>query len=180
MAKKAPIKIPKLYPTETIEIEGNKIVINGMKAADKPFEIAVRHLRNQAIKIQAQLNRIVKDDKDNLIPDRDLSDESLDEVIKLRERLEDIMDDFIYIKDDNGDYELGGPLYLMAQRGIKRFYYPDKNFDELDSLKDIPLVEGDIKLIANTMMGLSEPPRGLERSIDFAARKAKKDGDKGK
>lgn len=163
---KAPNKIPKLYPTETIEIEGNKIELRGLKPSDKEYEIIIRKLRNEAIGLQIQTNRIIRDEENNTKPDKDLSEEDSSKLVEIYNELDDIGD------------QMDEVCMFLAQRGLKRFYYPGKTTSELDEIEDIEIIPGHAKTIADKMIKLSNPPEGLKKSIE-AAEKEKADG-KGK
>jgi len=171
---RARIKIPQLCPTEKIKIEGNKIELRGYKAADKEFEIAVKHLRNEAMIVQGKLNRIIRTEEGEIKPDKDFTEEEFQDLIKLYDEIDEIANQMLY--DENG--EMKGPLALLAQRGLKRFYYPGKTSSELDEIEDIEITEGDAKLIGNTMISLANPPRGLKKSIQAVEKE--QDDDKGK
>lgn len=161
------LTIPELYPTETIEIAGHEIKLKGYKVEDKEFEIQIRHLRNEAIQIQIATNKIIRDKEDKIKPDQDLTEEELEKLGQLHNKLDDIAD------------QMDEVCMLLAQRGLKRFYYDeDKTAEELDEIKNISLPPGYAKMIADKMIILSNPPVGVEKSIK-AAKKQKAD-DKGK
>lgn len=163
---KAP-NIPELYPTETIKIADHEIKLKGYKVEDKEFEIQIRHLRNQAIQIQIATNKIIRDDENQIRPDKDLTDKDLEKLAELHNKIDDIAD------------HMDEACMLLAQRGLKRYYYDEElTATELDKLEDIKLPPGYAKMIADKMIILSNPPLGVEKSIQ-AAEKEKADG-KGK
>lgn len=164
---KASIKKPNLYPTETIEIGDEKIVLSGYKPFDRPLEIQIRHLRLKAIELQIKINKIVRDEDNNTKPDKDLTEEEAKSLIEVYNELDELGDDM----DD--------ACMLLAQRGLKRFYYPDKTSSELDEIDDIKIPMGYASMIADKMIKLSNPPSEVEKSLEFLKKQEKAD-DKGK
>lgn len=187
---KAPIKIPNLYPEKTLEINGKKVIISAFKPSDKVYDIAIEHVREEGLKIQAKLNKIIYKEEEvegekvvKIKKDWEYSEDERNEISKLKEEINELDYQLVYgDKDDpHVDERMSGPMALLAQRGLKRFYHPNKSSEKLDAIDDIPITEGDVKLIANTMIGLTKPPSGLEKSIQAREREnAKKDADKGK
>ncbi|BDZ68601.1 hypothetical protein [Methanobacterium ferruginis] len=174
---KTPIKIPNLYPEEEIIIVGNSVKIKGYKPADKPYEIQIRHLRTQALEVQKKVNEIIRKEDNTIKPDAELTDDEMKRLKKLHEEILNIGDFIIYgdPERENQD-QMEGPAWKLAQRGIKRYYYPDKTSSELDEIEDIELAEGHVKQIANIMIRLSSPPSGLERSIQARKKEQEKNG----
>lgn len=193
---KAPIKIPKLYPTETIEIEGNKIELRGYKAADRPYVILVETIRKDLTPLLKELGDIERELESLRADDtgKKYSDEELEEmgaldkvfeltntIVDLQLKMDEIGSKLIYGEPNPEDEdEMNGPGYILAQRGLKRFYYPNTPTSELDEIEDIEIARQHIMLIANTMISLSNPPRGLQKSIENKIREDKKAAGKGK
>ncbi|MDY9922794.1 hypothetical protein [Methanobacterium sp.] len=187
---KAPIKIPNLIPVEKLEIANNQVTISGFKASDKVYEIAIQHIRKRGLELQAKVNKIIFTEEDidgkkelRRRNDIDISEEERNEILKLMNDVDDLDYQLVYgDKEDQIDEDrMNGPMALLAQRGLKRYYYPGKTSSELDEIDDIEITEGDVKAIANTMINLTKPPSGLEKSIQAREREnTKKDADKGK
>lgn len=179
---KSPIKIPKLYRTETIEIEGNKIEISGYKPADKEYEIAIRHIRKEVADLQKETNEITLKEDGSLKDDSEVSEEELNRVQEIYQKIIEIQDAMIYGDPDRENKDrMEGPIGKLAQRGLKRFYYPNKTSSELDEINDIDIGEEYITMISSIMIALSKPPSGLEQSIQARKEEDKKNGsDKGK
>lgn len=189
MTNKAPIKIPDLVPAETLEIGGQKVTISGFKASDKVYEIAIKHIKNQGLEIQARLNKVLLIEEEiegektlRRKNDNELTEEEKDLILGFMDEVEDL--DYKLVYGDNEDLvnedRMSGPMALLAQRGLKRFYYPNTTSSKLDEIEDIKITEGDTKLIANTMINLAKPPSGLEKSILDKKRQEEKAADKGK
>lgn len=189
---KANIKIPNLYPTETIEINDEKIVINEYKPADKPYVIAIQRVQKQIRPImkkigelESEINEISQSNEGAPLTDKQLKEQGLlERIYEINDEVEDLQLDVEGINDqlvfgDSETDEPNGPAYILAQRGLKRFYYSDKTTSELDELDDIPVGSGYITLIANTMINLAKPPSGLERSL-MLRQKELEEADKGK
>jgi hypothetical protein len=193
---KAPIKIPKLYPTETISIEGNNIELRGYKAAERPYVILIETIQKEMPPllthiggIEKEIQSLTQDEEGNRYSDEELeSMGALDKVLNLTNkitdiklRIDEVSDKLIYgeTNPENPD-EMSGPGYLLAQRGLKRFYYPNMSTTELDEIEDIEIARQHVMLIANTMISLSNPPKGLQKSIEDKVREEKKAAGKGK
>lgn len=191
MSKRAPIKIPKLYPEETITIGKEKIVIREYKPMDKPFVIAIQALQKELQpvmkkigELQVKINKLILDEDGNQISDKELEEKGIiDEVYKITDEVNNLKEDIDKVADqliegDSEEDEFAGPAYFLAQRGLKRFYYPDTTSTELDELPNIEIGKRYVTIISNTMIELANPPSGLEQSIRFEERK--KADDKGK
>jgi hypothetical protein len=192
MAKKAPIKIPKLYPTQKIEIEGNTIEIRGYKPIDKPYVISIQHIQKQIRPImkkvgelQSEIEEISRDEKGNQLSDKELKD--LGVFDRIYEISDEIQDSTLEVEEitsklvdgDSDTDKMDGPAYHLAQRGVKRFYYPNLSSGELDEMDDIDIGRYYASLIANTMISLANPPSSIERSIQ-ARKRELEEADKGK
>lgn len=201
---KSPIKIPKLYPTETVEIEGNKIELRGYKAGDRPYVILIEQIQldmNPILKeigeFQVEIMALIQDDTGKQFTDEELKEagtldrvlEITDQVNALKLKVDEVSDRLIF--GDSESDEMEGPGYLLAQRGLKRFFYKDcpefkeaKREDRLieyiDSLPDIEIARQHVMLVANTMISLSNPPKGLQKSIEDRMREDEKAAGKGK
>jgi len=178
MAKKAPIKIPSLYPQETIELGGNKITLREYKPMDKPLVFAIEEIQKKTRPIiqkvgefQAEIMEISQDNDGNALSDSELKEKGLlDRIYEITDKVQDMELELRRIADelidgDNGTDELNGPAYLLAQRGLKRFYYPDTPTSKLDEIDDIELGRSYVTPITNIMIKLANPPRGIEKSI---------------
>lgn len=193
--KKPQIKIPKLYPTETIEIEGNKIELRGYKPSDRPLAILIETIQQdmnpiirEVGKLQTELTSLTIDEDGKELNDEELREsgkldrvyELTDEANTLTLKINEISDRLIYGDLENPSDEMEGPGYLLAQRGLKRFYFPGVISSELDEIEDIEIARQHVMLIANTMISLSNPPSGVQKSIEHRQRENEKAAGKGK
>jgi len=187
------MKIPKLYPTETIEIEGNKIELRGYKAADRPYVIFIEKIQmdmnpllKEVGKFQSEILSLIEDDEGHQFTDEELeANGTLEKVLQITEevnkvklKIDEVGDRLIF--GDSETDEMEGPGYLLAQRGLKRFFYPGQTSSELDTIEDIEIARQHVMLVANTMISLSNPPKGLQKSIEFKQREDGKAAGKGK
>ena len=190
---KSPIKIPKLYPTETVEIEGNKIELKGYKAADRPYVILIEKIQGdihsilrKITELQSEITPLMHDEEGNLRSDEDLKkDGTLDRVYEITDKANALQPEVNEVTDrlifgDSESDEMEGPSYLLAQRGLKRFFYPGQTTSEIDELPDIEIARQHVMLVANTMISLSNPPKGLQKSIEDRMREDEKAAGKGK
>jgi hypothetical protein len=176
------IKIPKLYPTETIEIEGNKIELQGYKAYDHPLVLTIEAIQRGEIRpilkkvteMQRELTEMGTDEEGNTISNKELKENGnyqkamdiSDEIIILMDKVREIEDRLIQGDIEEGSCdEMKGPAAILTQRGLKRFYYPNTPYLELDEIDDIEIGRKYIIPITNTIIAISKPPIGLERSI---------------
>lgn len=192
---KSPIKIPKLYPTETVEIEGNKIELRGYKAADRPYVILIETIQKEMPRILTEMGKLqseyesiaLKNDGKKFTDEELEKDGTLEPVLELASKLSDLKlkmdevgDRLIYGENESDEDEMEGPGYLLAQRGLKRFFYPGQTTSEIDKLPDIEIARQHVMLVANTMISLSNPPKGLQKSIEDKMREDEKAAGKGK
>ncbi len=136
------IKIPKLYRTETLDICGNKIEIKGYRGNDYAHVRTLEKIQNSAsmslIKI-GNLDKSTKDKKKN----SEWTDEEIEELKILQDKYVDLKSEAKKI------------VSFLAQRGIKRFYYPRLKTEEIDKKPDIELDDVDITRIHKAMAKLS-------------------------
>jgi hypothetical protein len=143
------MEIPRLFKTETIEIEGNKIELRGTRPIDSEYTVPLEKARNKLISMSIKINQIVQDKNE----DKDYSDDDI-------KKLNDLNNQVVELRP-----ELNELQHKIAQRGLKRFYFPEvKDTEEIDKIEDIPVDSDTAILIANTMMELDSktitPPTG--------------------
>jgi hypothetical protein len=191
------IKIPKLVPKEIIEIEGNKIELNGYKPYDYPLVLSIEAIHKENLRpllkkvgeMEREIQDIAVDKEGNTIPDEELKKNGKydriidisDEILISMDKLKEIEDVLIYGNDEDVSMdEMKGPASILTQRGLKRFYYSqDMEPQELDAIPDIEIGRKYIIPITNTIIELSKPPLGLEYSIK-AKEESNRATDKGK
>ena len=160
------IEIPKLYRTETLEINGNKVEIKGYRGNDY---IQARVLERQMIKINKLQMKLTKLSSDRLKENeaqgneekevKETKDEEEEEEIKINwkdndiENLATLNEQMLDIRNDIEDI-----IYKLAQRGLKRFYYPGLSTKEIDNLEDIEVDEVTITEVHKAMARLSNIP----------------------
>ncbi|HEY0196893.1 MAG TPA: hypothetical protein VGC02_04900 [Methanobacterium sp.] len=142
-------EIPQLYRTKEIQLGKETVSIKGHRGGDYPLLKQLSKIEGEALKLTVQLNRVtsVKDDDGNLVnkSDLDLNDEELDKLIEIKEEIDDLQNETKPI------------IRKLAQRGVKRFYYPDKKTEEIDKIDDIELNDGDVLVIHQAMETMDKP-----------------------
>lgn len=136
------IEIPKLYRTETLDINGNKVEIKGYRGNDYAHVRTLEKIGTRVSELSIKLNRLTTNKTEDTT-DSDWSKDELKELNKLQNEMIDIKADMQKI------------VYILAQRGIKRFYYPGLNTGEIDKKPDIEVDEVDITRIHQVMAKIS-------------------------
>lgn len=161
------IKIPKLYRTETLDICGNKIKIKGYRGNDYAHVRTLEKIQNSAsmslIKI-GKLDESTKDKKEN----SEWTDKEIEELKRLNDK-------FIDLKS-----EAKKIVSFLAQRGIKRFFYPGLNTEEIDKKPDIELDDVDITRIHKAMAKLSSDSPDTAGDVKGKGKSGKKSASKKK
>ena len=134
------IKIPKLFKTETININGHDVEIKGLRGNDYALTLLLDKIQNRIAVLSIKLNKLTKG-KEN---DFDYSDEEFAEFLELKEKIEDIK-----------EKEVRPLIEKLGQRGIKRAFYPDLNTDEIDKIPDNELDPITVRTVFNLMNQIS-------------------------
>ena len=161
------IEIPRLFRTSKIDLNGNEIELKGFRGSDYVHVDIMDEIRNKHIRVEGMINRLVTATDENgqviydefidstgikqrvpkIMADADLTDSEIEELHKLTGETLKLTKDFRDIR------------LKVAQRGIKRFFYPELNTDELDNVEDIELDEIDESTIYNAMNSVSRKRR---------------------
>ncbi len=143
------IKIPKLYKTQIVNIEGTDVEIRGYRFIDNEIIVLIRQLTHDLAKLKRKTDKLVTDETKK---DAEYTDEEYDKIQESWKELERLRTD------------LEGLQYKLAQRGLKRAFYtdPKKNYtsEELDELPDIEIDIEDAQEIAGIMMDIKAPKTG--------------------
>jgi hypothetical protein len=136
------MEIPRLFKTETIEIEGNEIELRGTRAIDSEYTVALEKKSNEINGMITKVNRFNKNKKE----DADYTDKEIEGIISLLDRISELKPEIIEIQNK------------IAQRGLKRFYFPEiKDTGKIDEVPDIEIDTDTAVLIVNTMIGIDTP-----------------------
>ncbi len=145
------VKIPKLFRTETINLNGNEIEVKGFRGNDYALTRSLDKIGNRVVTLRIKVNRLLKGKE----KDEDYSDKDIKEIEKLKDKIEDIKEG-----------EVRPIINKLGQRGIKRAYYPDLNTDELDKISDVELDNNMLELVYNKMSEASLPAKPVEKEDD--------------
>lgn len=182
-------EIPKFYRYKDyhiIDIEGNsqKIEIRGYRPIDLPYVLKIQQLQDELPQLLSKatiFKGLIDSLMKNVGENQEVTEENIEE--KLVEKLSK-MDDSSYSEEDLKQLKLASDEVrkvenelmkysaLLAQRGLKRFYYQDeqdykdaaeknKLADYLDKLPDVEVDMDHLKNIAILMMRLGAPTRPL-------------------
>jgi len=165
------VDIPRLFRTSKIDLNGNEIELRGFRGSDYVHVDMMDEIRTKTMRLEGVKNRLTtaKDADGNIIYDNiivesqngekipqkipilrldaDLTDEELDQLYRLTSETLQLTKDFREIRSK------------VAQRGLKRFFYPEKNTDEIDQIEDIELDEIDESDIYRAMNAVSRKRR---------------------
>ncbi len=175
------VDIPKLFRTKTIELNENKIELRGFRGSDYVHVDMMDDIRNKHLRLEGMINRLITARDENgkviydeftdsesikqqvpkIMADADLTDSEIEELHKLTDQTLKLTKDFRDIRSK------------VAQRGIKRFYYPELNTDELDNVEDIELDEIDESTIYNAMNSVSRKRRQTPSAEDGKGKQEK-------
>lgn len=165
------VNIPTLFREQTIDLNGHSIKLRGFRGSDYVHVDMMDEIRTKTMRLEGIKNRlttakdadgniiydtiIITDDQGQEIPQRipklrldaELTDEELDQLQGLTNETLQLTKDFREIRSK------------IAQRGLKRFFYPDLNTDEIDQVEDIELDEIDESEIYRVMNTVSRKRR---------------------
>lgn len=157
-------KIPRLYKTQTTTIEGNEIELKGYRLVDNEYIVPLQEARNQLSKKSIELNKIAG----NYQEDEPVKSEDLEKMTQIADEIDQLKPE---VEELN---------HRIAQRGLKRFYYPEvKETDEIDALEDIEIDPENEILITNIMLNIGTPTTpGKESGKGKQRKKAEKKSSK--
>lgn len=144
-------KIPdQLYRTKELTLgNGEKVQIKGHRGGDYPLLKKLSKVERDAMKLSIKLSQLTTTQNDEGLTinklDSDLTDKEIDQLLDLRAKIEDLQD------------ETRPLINKLAQRGVKRFYYPGKKTEEIDKIEDIELNMGEALSIHQAMNELDNP-----------------------
>ena len=133
-------KIPKLFKTEIVDINGTEIELKGYRGNDYTILRLLNKLANETVGINVRFKRIIKNKNDD-----ELTDEELSEAIKVRSEIEDI------------EEQMQPLISKLGQRGIKRAFNPTLNTEKIDKIPDVEIEYAFLKKIYKLMGDLSAP-----------------------
>jgi hypothetical protein len=141
-------KIPQLYKTETVDLNGNELEIKGFRGNDYAIVRTLNKIANETMAIQLKFAKITKDKED--VKMADLPEKDVQEIIKIRNEIED-------------KTEITQPLIeKLGQRGIKRAENPTiKSTEKIDEIPDRELDYPILRYIYEIMAQLSTPPKTI-------------------
>jgi hypothetical protein len=144
-----------LYRTKDVNLGGNTVVqIKGHRGSDFAILKALNKVESKTMKLTIKLNQVTteKDKDGNLVNklDSELDDKEIEELLNLREQIEDLQG------------EARPLIHKLAQRGLKRYFYPDLTTKELDEKPDIEINEGEKLGIHRAMDELDRPLKILD------------------
>lgn len=193
------VDIPNLYPEQELIINGNPVLIGSYSGYDTTYTVPLQQCKTQLPELIRKVsifkniqNKINAQKKDNAelqdedvmtylqeMDDDDFSDEEIHELMEATDKVHEL------------NAQIEEYSELLAQRGLKRFYYKDepeyiqadidnnlKNY--LDSLPTIKASMDDFKRIANTMIELGGPSEKLLRAGADKGKPKKKRGPQSK
>jgi hypothetical protein len=134
------VKIPTLFATKTVDINGTEIELKGFRGNDYAILRSLQKCYNQTMGIQVKVDKIFNGRKV-----AELNDKEVKEIIQLRNEIEDL-----------NKYTVPF-VNRLGQRGLKRSYYPKLEGDELDKIPDIEIEDSFLKLVYKTMGEISKP-----------------------
>lgn len=149
------VKIPQLFKTEIITINGTDITLKGYRVIDNELVVPILKKRNEVTKYAISLNRLTQ------LNEAELDESELKEAIQIKDKLDEITAEVRELSND------------LAQRGLKRFFYQDeeeykeaekdnKLTSYLDSLPDIEIDPDNATTICNVMISLGSPTEELK------------------
>ena len=165
------VDIPRLFREQTIDLNGHEVKLRGFRGSDYIHVDMMDEIRTKTMRLEGIKNRLttakdadgnilydnitVEDENGDKIPQRipmlrldaDLTEEELDQLHGLTNETLQLTKDFREIRSK------------VAQRGIKRFFYPERNTDEIDQVADIELDEIDESDIYRAMNAVSRKRR---------------------
>ncbi|MBZ2166295.1 hypothetical protein [Methanobacterium spitsbergense] len=134
-------KIPKLFKTETIDINGTKVEIKGFRGNDYAILRTLNKIQNETLGIQTRYLKITKGKEGT-----ELTDEEINEAIPIRNEIEDLN-------------EKTQPLIeKLGQRGIKRAFNPKiRSTDSIDKIPDVEIEYPYLRQVYGIMSRISTP-----------------------
>ncbi len=187
------VKIPRLFRSKTINVEGEDIELRAYKVIDNEYVIPLQKKRNEIITLSLRLFKLSHKEDGTIerevdgetieVPKTvdktafDYTEEDFNEVTRINNELDDL-------KEKVDQYSA-----KIAQRGLKRFYYKDEpEYKEarrdnqlteyIDSLPDIPVDFDNQRLIANTMIELGSPTNPPKPDVEEDGKGKQKRGQK--
>ena len=139
-----------LYRTKPVTLgNGETVQIKGHRGNDFSLLRKISKVEAKSMKLTIKLAKLTTTKNNDGVtvnkPDADLTEKDINALMDMREKIDDLQD------------ETRPVIMQLAQRGLKRFYYPDKKTSELDELPNIELNWGEALEIHQAMNILDRP-----------------------